>query len=105
MIHKDIKGATPVMSHFIFCMALFYTWSTSTLPTEASQPGFKGRLSEPSVMQEYCQWEVFNASCPRGEVIMMQAAQYGRMELGRCLLRDYGYIGCGKSVLTYVDSR
>ena len=35
----------------------------------------------------------------------MESAQYGRMELGRCLLRDYGYVGCGVSVLPYVDSR
>ncbi len=37
--------------------------------------------------REYCQWEVFNASCPRGEVLVMDSAQYGRMELGRCLIR------------------
>ena len=54
---------------------------------------------------EYCQWDVFNASCPRGEVIVMESAQYGRMELGRCLLRDYGYVGCGDSVLPYLDSK
>ena len=54
---------------------------------------------------EYCQWDVFNASCPRGEVIVMESAQYGRMELGRCLLKDYGYVGCGDSVLPYLDSK
>ena len=57
------------------------------------------------MLREYCQWDVFNASCPRGEVIVMESAQYGRMELGSCLLRDYGYVGCGVSVLPYVDSK
>ena len=93
------------LSHFGIINALFYLWSMSTLHAQVNQPSYMAKVSEPGVMQEYCQWEVFNASCPRDEVIVMQAAQYGRMELGRCLLRDYGYIGCGKSVLTYVDSR
>ena len=57
------------------------------------------------MLMEYCQWDVFNASCPRGEVIVMESAQYGRMELGRCLLKDYGYVGCGDSVLPYLDSK
>ncbi len=95
----------PYLPSFGIINALFYLWSISILEAQVNQPGYMATVSEPGVIQEYCQWEVFNASCPRGEVIMMQAAQYGRMELGRCLLRDYGYIGCGKSVLTYVDSR
>ena len=95
----------PYLPYFGIINALFYLWSISTLEARVNQPGYMPKVSEPGVIQEYCQWEVFNASCSRGEVIVIQAAQYGRMELGRCLLRDYGYIGCGKSVLTYVDSR
>lgn len=34
--------------------------------------------------REYC-WETFNATCPDGEVVLMQSARYGRMKLGRCL--------------------
>ena len=33
----------------------------------------------------------------------MQEARYGRMKQGRCLDDDFGYIGCGTSVLDYFD--
>ena len=55
--------------------------------------------------REYCQWETFNATCRPDEVIIMKTADYGRMRLGRCLLRDYGYVGCKDDVLKYVDSK
>ncbi|KAK2160989.1 hypothetical protein LSH36_123g05046 [Paralvinella palmiformis] len=51
---------------------------------------------------EYCQWEIFNATCDPDEVIMMTHAQYGRMRLGRCLTTDV-YIGCGGDVLSQMD--
>ena len=35
----------------------------------------------------------------------MKAARYGRMERGRCVKRNYGYLGCTMDVLPYVDSR
>ena len=59
---------------------------------------FKGQL------QEYCQWESFHASCPSGEVIDIESAHYGRMQLGRCLTTDY-YIGCSADVLLQVQQR
>ena len=43
--------------------------------------------------QEYCQWETFKASCPDHHVVVMQSAIYGRMKYGRCIRRDYGYVG------------
>ncbi len=55
--------------------------------------------------REYCQWESFNATCGPDEVIAMRTAEYGRMELGRCLLQSYGFVGCRKDVLSYVDSK
>ncbi len=39
--------------------------------------------------REFCNWETFNANCTRGHVIMMTAAQYGRMRFGRCIRRAY----------------
>lgn len=35
----------------------------------------------------------------------MESAKYGRMELGRCVIRDYGYVGCSADVLAHMDSR
>jgi len=46
---------------------------------------------------EYCQFETFNAACPADHVIMMEHAQYGRPRTGRCIARDYGYVGCSMS--------
>lgn len=54
--------------------------------------------------KEYCQWEVFNATCPDDHVILLETAHYGRMRLGRCLTTDV-YIGCGSDVLRQLDSR
>jgi len=52
---------------------------------------------------EYCQFETFNASCPPDHVIMMERAQYGRPRTGRCIARDYGYVGCSMSVVHLLD--
>lgn len=53
---------------------------------------------------EYCQWETFNATCERGSVVLMTAAQYGRMRHGRCADTDV-YIGCQADVLSLMDAR
>ncbi len=45
-------------------------------------------------VRDYCETELFNATCRTGEVIMMKTAHYGRMRLGRCVRKDLGYIGC-----------
>ena len=45
-------------------------------------------------MRDYCDIDIFEARCPRGEVILMQEATYGRMELGTCLTIDVGFMGC-----------
>ena len=36
-------------------------------------------------------------------VIVIQRALYGRMRLGRCVLRDYGYVGCFADVVAHMD--
>lgn len=53
--------------------------------------------------KEYCQFEEFNASCAASQVIVMEEAQYGRLQLGRCVTRDYGYIGCSANVIDLLD--
>jgi len=47
--------------------------------------------------------EVFHAECAVGEVVVMERARFGRMELGRCVTRNYGYIGCSVDVLSTLD--
>ena len=56
-------------------------------------------------MDEYCQWEELEISCERGEVIVISAAYYGRMQYGRCIRRDYGYVGCYADVRALADTR
>ena len=56
-----------------------------------------------SETREYCNMEVFNATCRPDEVIVMDSARYGRMKLGRCVRRNLGYLGCGMDVLPYMD--
>ena len=34
---------------------------------------------------EYCEDELFTAECQRDEVILVESALYGRMQLGRCV--------------------
>lgn len=52
---------------------------------------------------EYCQNEVFSAECPSDSVVQILSADYGRMKVGRCVRKDYGYIGCRRSVLGIMD--
>jgi len=54
---------------------------------------------------DYCDTEVFRAECSDGQVVMTQRARYGRMQLGRCVEIDLGYIGCQRDVLDVVDRR
>ena len=44
--------------------------------------------------------------CPRkNEVIFIKSALYGRMLLGRCVLTDYGHVGCRADVMEHTDRR
>ena len=56
-------------------------------------------------LKDYCHGESFQPRCSYDEVIEMQRAVYGRMELGRCVKLDMGYIGCNTSVLDLADDR
>jgi len=37
--------------------------------------------------KEYCQFESFNATCPLDQVILVDEARYGRLQLGRYPIR------------------
>ena len=54
---------------------------------------------------EYCQVDVFNASCNNDEVLEIVSAMYGRMHIGRCVNTDYGHLGCEVDVRTMADRR
>ena len=56
-------------------------------------------------MRDYCQFESFDANCDEDEVVLMKSARYGRMRVGRCVARDYGYITCAADVLEEMDKR
>jgi len=70
----------------------------------ASPAASRSASSSTPLVQDYCQWEAFNASCPFGHVIMMESAKFGRMRLGRCVDTDI-YIGCAADVLALFDAR
>nr|UCK81572.1 Gal-binding and CUB domains containing receptor 8 [Arenicola marina] len=52
---------------------------------------------------ETCETEVFKVDCDVNHVIVMLGAQYGRMRFGRCVDRDYGFVGCAEDVLHLAD--
>jgi len=54
---------------------------------------------------EYCQWATFEAECGADEVIVITDALYGRMQYGRCVARNYGYVGCSVDVRRLADKR
>ena len=53
---------------------------------------------------EYCTAEAFDASCDDNQVIQATSAVYGRMELGRCVQEDIGFLGCQNDALFAVDT-
>ena len=63
-----------------------------------------------TVEREYCQWDVFDASCDSvtasgdHRVIVMRTARYGLMKVGRCVAKNYGFVGCSTDVLGHMDS-
>ena len=58
-----------------------------------------------SGMEEFCESETFRTECKKNEVVITESAFYGRMRLGRCVMLNMGYIGCGHNVQDQVDRR
>ena len=54
-------------------------------------------------VRDYCLEEGFSANCDGESVIMIKTALYGRMNVGRCVTRNYGYIGCSQDVYSQVS--
>jgi Galactose binding lectin domain len=55
-------------------------------------------------LDEYCQWETFNATCAHSHVILITSAVYGRMRIGRCVPYDY-FVGCSTEVYDQLAAR
>jgi len=58
-----------------------------------------------TLLREYCHNEAFIAECAPDEAIVMTAARYGRMRLGRCVTTTFGYIGCYRDVMDLMAQR
>ena len=48
--------------------------------------------------------EVFSPRCGSDEVIIMQNASYGRMTIGTCVARNFGFVGCSTPVTSILDA-
>ncbi|ELU18018.1 hypothetical protein CAPTEDRAFT_197658 [Capitella teleta] len=55
------------------------------------------------VMQEVCYVQDFIGQCAKGDLILVKSALLGRMKLGQCLDRDFGYLGCHQNVISKLD--
>ena len=62
-------------------------------------------VSAVGVILAYCESETFRAKCNPHQVIAMETAMYGRMEKGRCVESDLGYLGCKADVLHLADRK
>nr|UCK81575.1 Gal-binding and CUB domains containing receptor 6 [Arenicola marina] len=56
-----------------------------------------------SITMEVCEAETFEGQCRDGQVMVVQRARYGRMQVGRCVRRGLGFLGCGWDVLEPLD--
>ena len=91
---------TVVPFGFFLCRLL-----TCEYLVRAACAGEAGREDE--IGGEYCLSESFNASCRgggAGQVVVMTAAEYGRMRSGRCVQMRYGQPGCRADVLARLDT-
>ncbi|KAK2140091.1 hypothetical protein LSH36_1487g00027 [Paralvinella palmiformis] len=53
---------------------------------------------------EVCISEEFNASCPTDKIILVNLAEFGRMEVGRCIRKPDEFLGCANDVLPLLDN-
>lgn len=55
-------------------------------------------------LAEYCEGELFNATCPDGFAVLITKAVYGRMRRSRCVVVRQDF-GCSTDVLVHLDWR
>ena len=52
-----------------------------------------------AVSRAFCQWQTVDLNCTEpGHVLLVLSARYGRMKVGRCVTKNYGYVGCSGPV-------
>ncbi len=66
---------------------------------------FASFLGQDGLLREYCSSETFEADCGEDYVVQMTEARFGRMRLGRCVKRDFGFLGCYEDVLNFLHER
>ena len=85
---------------------LFYEDNVSSVMTMMRRIlSYRLQLVSASVTEEVCETETYIATCEASSVIAVTEALYGRMNLGRCLNIDLGYIGCYANVLSWASSK
>ena len=58
-----------------------------------------------AVSRAFCQWQTVDLNCTEpGHVLLVLSARYGRMKVGRCVTKNYGYVGCSVDVLDHVGA-
>ena len=55
--------------------------------------------------EEFCDYESFEAQCLTGEHMEILIAEYGHMEIGKCIKNDFGYLGCKADVTSILERR
>ncbi|ESO06370.1 hypothetical protein HELRODRAFT_160537 [Helobdella robusta] len=53
--------------------------------------------------QSFCQSEHLRIKCSHNQVIFIEMAKYGRMQLSRCARGEFGYLECWADVTTILD--
>jgi len=57
-------------------------------------------------IEHICNSNMFEASCANDEVIVVERAEYGRMETGWCrVTAEGGHIGCSNDILFLADAK
>ena len=57
-----------------------------------------------TALEEYCQNEIFVASCSSDEVIIINEATFGRMRTGKCISESLAFfMGCSSNVLDFME--
>lgn len=83
-----------------FCNQLKYSQSNNKLTAYRTSNVAAG--TEP---KDYCIADTFRAVCDHNEVIVMETARYGRMNVGSCVRTNFGFVGCSSDVLGLFDRR
>ena len=95
-----------LVTNLLFRADLFHIRLLPLIVVERSCSGIMSTLSFIHYAgDEFCIAETFEAACGHNEVIVIDAAIYGRMRIGRCVDNDYGYLGCNNDVTGILDDR